>query len=152
MDKINIQEKAKPQPGRIEKYLFENENIGLKKTLFHRIYVPLSPFDSGLDYVDQPEETEIVFEWFSLNLKDPDNLNGLNLNHKNYPDAEASVYVGSSHNWCNINKLIISNIEENRFQINVDLEIDFEAEGVASNETLTFQTEVLLNKDVYDET
>ena len=152
MDKINIQEKAKPQPGRIEKYLFENENIGLKKTLFHRIYVPLSPFDSGLDYVDQPEETEIVFEWFSLNLKDPDNLNGLNLNHKNYPDAEASVYVGSAHNWCNINKLIISNIEENRFQINVDLEIDFESEGVASNETLTFQTEVLLNKDVYDET
>jgi hypothetical protein len=152
MDKIDIQKKAKPQTGRIEKYLFENETIGLKKTLFHRIYIPLLPFDSGLDYVEQPEETEIVFEWFSLNLKDPDNLNGLDLNHKNYPDAEASIYVGSAHNWCNINHLIISKIKEEIYQLKIDIEIDFEAEGVALNESFVFQTEVLLKKEIHDET
>ncbi len=60
MDFIDLQSKAIPRPGHIEHYWFENENTGLKRTRFHRIVIPFEPFDSGLDYVSQPETTELV--------------------------------------------------------------------------------------------
>jgi hypothetical protein len=53
MKKIELQQKTTAKKGKIEFYYFENENIGLKKTLFHRIYIPLEPFDSGLEYESQ---------------------------------------------------------------------------------------------------
>ena len=49
MDKIQLQNKTKALDGTIEAYWFENENIGLKNTLFHRLTIPLVAFDSGLD-------------------------------------------------------------------------------------------------------
>ena len=49
MDVIGLQEKARPRVGTIEHYWFENPHVGLPLTLFHRIIIPLEPFDSGLD-------------------------------------------------------------------------------------------------------
>ena len=74
MKKIELQRKTTAKKGRIEMYYFENNSIGLKKTLFHRIYIPLEPFDSGLEYESQPIETEIVIEWLNLKLKESINL------------------------------------------------------------------------------
>jgi hypothetical protein len=94
LSQIDLQNKTIAQVGSIEKYFFENENIGLKKTLFHRIDIPLLSFDSGLEDIPKETKTEISFSWYSLELENPDNLDGLNLNHKNYANAEASVYIG----------------------------------------------------------
>ena len=47
MEKINLQDKTKPKTGKGEIYWFENENIGLEKTLFHRFYIPLIEFLRG---------------------------------------------------------------------------------------------------------
>ena len=58
METIGLQENARPLPGTIEHYWFENERVGLARTLFHRIRIPFEPFDSGLDHVPQPERTE----------------------------------------------------------------------------------------------
>lgn len=152
LSQIDLQNKTSAQIGRIEKYFFENENIGLKKTLFHRIDIPLLSFDSGLEDIPQETKTEISFSWYSLELDNPDNLDGLNLNHKNYPNAEASVYIGWAHNWCHVNEFILKKISENKFHVSVDLLIDFESEGVALNEKFTFQTELLLNKNIFNQT
>ena len=140
MDKIYLQRKTEALSGSIESYWFKNEHIGLANTLFHRITIPLAPFDSGLEYEEQPLETEIVLEWYQLNLENPAHLDGLNLSHEAYPDAEASVYVGGAHNWCHVKRLELKHVGEKHFEVTGELVIEFESEGVGENEPFHFKT------------
>lgn len=141
LDKIDLQRKTIAETGSIEKYWFENATIGLPNTLFHRIVIPLKSFNSGLDYVPQPEDTELVFEWFDLSLSDPNHLDRLDLSHENYPSAEGSVYIGSAHNLFRIKKLSLERINGSRYKIIGEIDIDFQKEGVAENESFAFTTE-----------
>jgi hypothetical protein len=143
MDKIDLQAKTQALPGTIESFWFKNEAIGLEKTLFHRVSIPLSPFDSGLEYETQPISATIEFDWYKLGLSDPGQLDGLDLSHSAYPDAEASMYVGGAHNWCQIHTLKLSHIEKNTYRIVGELLVEFENEGVAKNERFKFSTTVM---------
>jgi len=140
--KINLQKKTKPQTGTIEYYWFENENIGLNKTLFHRITIPLESFDSGLSYVSQPEKTQLIIEWLKLDLKDPTKLDGLTIKSKHYEDLEASIYIGAAHNWTDINNLTLKQIDDNLYELEADLFVDFEHERVADSENFTINTQI----------
>ncbi len=140
MDKIQLQNKTKALKGRLEVYWFENVNIGLENTLFHRVTIPLAPFDSGLEYEEQPVETEIVLDWYKLGISAQDDLDGLDLKHELYPDAEGSVYIGSAHNWCDVRKLSMSKNTDVGFSAVGELSIEFENEGVAENELFHFET------------
>lgn len=142
---INLQNKTKAKEGKIEIYYFENENIGLKKTLFHRIYVPLEPFNSGLEYESQPLETEIVIEWLNLNLIDPTNLDGVNLISNHNDDLEISIYVGNAHNPCDLIKMSLRKVEGITYEIKCNLFVDFQHEGVAINEDFNFKTKLKLD-------
>ncbi|PSL12545.1 hypothetical protein CLV44_11774 [Marinobacterium halophilum] len=142
MDNIQLQSKTKALKGSVEAYWFENENIGLEKTLFHRISIPLAAFDSSLDYEKQSVETEIFLDWYKLDLSYPDDLDGLNLKHASYPDAEGSVYVGSAHNWCDVKRLVISKNYDASFSVVGEVFIEFENEGVAKNEIFKFETNI----------
>ncbi len=142
VDKIELQRKTKAKAGKVEAYWFENENIGLKKTLFHRITIPLEPFDSGLDYEEQPLSTEMVLDWYELNLENPAELDGTNLSHESYPEAEGSVYVGCAHNWCDVKDLRFSKTDNGGYEIIGAVIVEFENEGVAQNEPFTFKTTV----------
>ncbi|MBB1319925.1 hypothetical protein H5123_20090 [Shewanella sp. SR43-4] len=146
MDSIQLQSKTKALKGSIEAYWFENENIGLENTQFHRISIPLEPFDSGLDYEEQPVKTEIILDWYKLGISSPDDLDGLNLKHESYPDAEGSIYVGTAHNWCDVKKLEIFKIEDASFCVVGEIYVEFENEGVAKNELFKFETNVVFSK------
>ncbi|MFK7973118.1 MAG: hypothetical protein AB8F95_22295 [Bacteroidia bacterium] len=146
--KINLQNKAIATAGKIEFYYFENENIGLKRTLFHTITVPFKPFDSGLEYEAQPVETELVIEWLNLDLLDPTDLDGVKLSLISEDKTEASIYIGYAHNPCDIKKLSIQKIEGNIFELECRLFVNFEFEGVASGEELYFKTQVELNPQI----
>nr|WP_155696052.1 hypothetical protein [Psychrosphaera haliotis] len=135
-----MQNKTKVENGVIESFWFENSHIGLPKTRFHRLILPLTAFDSGLDYDEQPTKTEIVLDWYKLVLIDPSVLDGLNLNHATYPEAEGSVYIGCSHNWCDVKELKISKNQNGSYTVAGEIDIEFENEGVGKNETFTFQT------------
>lgn len=148
MEKINLKDKTKPKNGKGEIYWFENENIGLKRTLFHRFYIPLIPFDSGLEYESQPLDTEIVFEWLKLNLTDPTKLDKLELTSTAEDDTEVSIYVGSAHNPCDIKKMVFNKIDKDRFRVECSLLIDFEYTGVAENEEFNFSTEIELDTEI----
>lgn len=148
MKKIELQKKTTAKNGKIEIYYFENENIGLKKTLFHRIYIPLESFDSGLEYESQPLETEIVMEWLNLKLKEPTELAGLKLSSNPEDEIDVSIYVGSAHNPCDIKELEFQKMGENNYKVNCSLLVDFEHEGVAVNEEFNFSTELLLDKEI----
>ena len=140
MDIINLSKRTKARSGKIEIYWFENKQIDLKNTQFHRVTISLDPFDSGLDYVRQPEETEIVFEWYKLNLVEPEELDGMNLSTENYPEAEASIYIGNAHNWCDVKELVLRKMDSNRFEAIGSIIVDFENERVGKNEKFDFST------------
>lgn len=146
MDVINLQNKTRAKFGKAEKYWFENENIELKRTLFHRIVIPLQPFDSGLEYETQPVRTEIVIEWLDLKLTDPDDLNGLMISSEKYEGLEASIYVGHAHNICEIKKLVIRRLQGDLYQVEGDLWVDFENEGVGASEAFSIQTTIEYNR------
>ena len=148
MKKIELQKKTTAKNGKIEIYYFENEHIGLKKTLFHRIYIPLEPFDSGLEYESQPLETEIVMEWLELKLKEPTELAGLKLSSNPEDEIEVSIYVGSAHNPCDIKEMEFQKTGDNKYKVKCSLLVDFEHEGVAENEEFSFNTELNLDKEI----
>ena len=145
MEKINLQSKTNALNGTAEKYWFENKHIGLKRTLFHRVYIPLKPFNSGLDYESQPVETKIEMEWMNLNLADPNNLDNLSLTSTPEDETEVSIYLGSAHNPCDILKMNWNKTVDNSYKVRCELLVDFEYERVASNETFTFETTVEFN-------
>ncbi|MBN8680041.1 MAG: hypothetical protein J0M29_17560 [Chitinophagales bacterium] len=147
MNKINLQKKAQAREGRAEKYWFKNDTTGLEKTLFYRITIPLTPFNSGLNYESQPVETEIVIEWLNLHLVDPDDLDNLQISSQEYEDLEASIYVGSAHNACEVIKLHFQRMEGNNYQVKGEIRIDFKSEGVAQNEVFSFQTIIYYQKN-----
>ena len=148
MKQIELQKKTAAKAGKIEIYYFENENTGLKKTLFHRIYVPLEPFNTGLAYESQPVETAIVMEWLNLNLKEPTNLDGINLISTPDDNIEVSIYIGSDHNPCDIKRMNIRKVEEHTYEVDGRLLVDFEYEGVAPKEEFSFKTQLELNPQI----
>ncbi|MGB0177068.1 MAG: hypothetical protein ACPF9D_07875 [Owenweeksia sp.] len=140
MNTINLQSKTQAERGTVEKYWFENENIGLKRTLFHRVYIPLKPFNSGLDHDAQPVETEIVIEWLNLQLPDPDDLDNLDLSKIKDDQTEVSLYLGGAHNPCEILKMNWAKTADHSYLVSCELLIDLEYEGVAKNESFRFET------------
>jgi hypothetical protein len=135
---MNLQAKARPLSGRIEHYWFQNERIGLKKTRFHRIEVPFEPFDSGLSYVSQPETTSLVVEWLALDIQDPADLSGVCVSSETAPEMEASIYLGSAHNWFKVSNLTIDR-DGADFLVACHGTVDFENEGVARNEPFSLK-------------
>jgi hypothetical protein len=146
LSKIELQQKTKPKKGKIETYFFDNKSIGLSKTLFHRFYIPLESFNSGLDYEPQPVETEIVFEWIKLNLVEPRDLDNIELTSSQDSELEVSIYVGNAHNRCYIKHMTFKKIEDNLYETKCELFVDFETEGVAQNERFDFSTIMELNE------
>ena len=140
--KIDLQNRTKPLSGTIDYYWFENKRIGLECTLFHRILIPLEPFDSRLEYIHQPEDTLVYIDWINLNLEDPDQLDGVTLSYLEFEDMEASVYIGAAHNPIDIKKLTLRRISENKYHLEADMFVDFSHEGVAENEDFNIEIEV----------
>lgn len=134
---VNLQCKTQPKIGYIEHYWFENENVGLVRTLFHRIVIPFEPFDSGLDYVEQPESTELVVDWVKLDLDNPSDLDGLDLSMDRIEGIEASIYLGAKHNWVDLKQFKITQTDAG-YHIACVATIEFENERTARNETLEF--------------
>lgn len=138
MDVIDLQSNARPRVGSIEHYWFENAHTGLRRTRFHRICIPFDTFDSGLDFVSQPESTELVVEWINLGLADPSDLDGVVIAMGVTPDVEASIYLGGAHNLVDIWSLRVAR-EGAAYRISCDALVDFESQGVAKNEPFSFQ-------------
>jgi hypothetical protein len=138
VETISFQSKARPLEGTIEHYWFENELVGLARTLFHRIRIPFEPFDSGLDYVEQPEQTELVVEWINLGIDDPAALDGVEIAMGQTPDVEASIYLGAAHNWYQIEKLTLTR-DGSRYRVAIVGTIEFAREDVARDERFEFE-------------
>lgn len=140
MNIIDLQNKTSPNEATIEYYWFENQFINLPKTRFHRITIPLKPFDSGLSYVEQPEETVLVIDWIKLNMDDPSSLSGVEISTEATEGVEASIYIGAAHNWTTIEQPELEEIDSNKYRLKAKLLVEFEHQGAGRNENFHFQT------------
>ena len=145
---FDLQNKTKPKEKTIQYYWFENENVGLVKTLFHRIEIPLEPFDSGIDYVNQPQETGFIIEWINLGLDDPTQLAGIEITSKNTKKMEASIYIGSTHVWTIVESLKLKEISPSNYELDGFLTIEFEYEGIGKDEQFKFITSAIFNGEL----
>lgn len=148
MNIINLQNKTTAEKGKIELFWFEDKSIGLQRTLFHRITIPLSSFESGLEKDTKLVKTKIVVDWLDLKLRDPLELDKLILRSSPDDDRDISIHIGGAHNPCDIKKMAINKISDKLYEIKCELDIDFEYEKVAKNETFKFKTEVELVTEV----
>ncbi|MDO5971372.1 hypothetical protein Q4Q35_16315 [Flavivirga aquimarina] len=139
---VNLQTKTSAEKGIIEKYWFENKNIGIDKTLLHRIEIPLKPFNSGFEYETQPLKTTLVFDFLKLDLQNPNEIHGIIISSDKESDVDASVYVGNVHNPFDIDSLTFKKVKENEYQVKGKIMVDFEDAMLAKNETFEFSTTV----------
>jgi len=147
MQIIGLEDKAAPGTGNAEHYWFENKAIGLELARYHRIVIPLGTFNTGLDWVAQPESPEVTIEWLKVPANDPSNLIGEYVRGKNMCGVEASVYLGASHNWIELGALRVLEIDgECRLQLAGA--IDFEREGVGMNESFQLEAPIVYSGEV----
>lgn len=142
METIDLQSKAIPKCGRLVHFWFSNPAIDLPRTKFHRFHIPFKPFDSGLDYVSQPEETELRVDWIELSVESEAALAGLDITSAQFEDIEASIYLGWAHNPVDLLQFRIADDGSGLLRIDAIVDVDFEYEGVAANERFAFTAQV----------
>ena len=131
---LNIKD-IQPLKGQMNSNLWENSHINLPLTLYYSIEIPLQPFNSGHDYVDQPTNTSIMLEWaiFSDGHNEQQERNWKNLVGRqfklSYDDetAEGSIYLGIEH--CQFNSEInFLSLRGTTFDIELKMAVDFNIE------------------------
>jgi hypothetical protein len=125
----------------MQAHLFQNPHIGLAPTLFYDITIPLEPFDSGLDWEEQPVHTEFRLEFVRLPTKDWRNLDGKSFEVAQ-DDAEGSIYLGASHNPVDIRRIQFTRLGEATLRIDCSLFCDFESEMIADSMMVELTAEV----------
>ncbi len=140
----------KPKNGTMHCYLWENDNINLPLTMYYSIEIPLEPFDSGHDYVEQPCETLLAIEWILFRDNNGQQIkNWKSLVKKefqlSYEDetAEGSIYLGSEH--CQFNSYLrFTEILGTTLDIDLKLAINFNIDTVnlPSNGLVHLKTKV----------
>jgi hypothetical protein len=124
-----------PVVGTIEACLFENRFIDLAPTLFYNITIPLEPFDSGIEYEDNPVETAFSLDFLNLPARDWRALDTQTY-ELSPEESDASIYLGGAHNPVNVERLQFTHRQGLQFKIECRLFCDFEAEGVGDNRTV----------------
>ena len=140
MVSIGLQHKTRACSGQLMTYWFENKFINLPRTLFFRIVIQLVPFDSGLEYMAQPEETEIVIDWIKLDAPSVDAVNGFLLGTGSPVSYESTIYIGSAHNPVEFEWLELTRISHEEFMLKGRASIDFEFESIGENESFDVET------------
>lgn len=148
MKAINLQEKTNAGKGSVEAFWYKNQSIGLERTLFHQMKIPLKSIESEADDTSQPIDTQIVLDWLNLNLRDPLELDRLVLKSTPEDDSEISIYIGGAHNPCDLKRMAINKIGNNLYEIDCVLRVDFEHEKVAANEIFKFKTQIELSTEI----
>ncbi|HRG91698.1 MAG TPA: hypothetical protein PLZ10_02060 [Chitinophagaceae bacterium] len=129
--------KIQPQKGEFSCNLWENAHIGLPLTLFYSIEIPILPFDTGQNYVDQPASTSIMMEWlkFANPITESNEKNWKNLTGKEfeitYEDGtgEGSIYLGNEH--CQFNSRIkFLDLQDTTFDILLTLHVAFNIDTI----------------------
>jgi hypothetical protein len=128
-----------PKEGTISFFLENGQVYGF------RLDIPLEPFNSGLEYVSQPEKTHFVLESNRLSVKTLAELEGRTFNiGKGPPDSDGSIYIGSAHNPVDLRSITFKKLHPDKhIEIHVSLFCQFDYEGVGENEAIELDATVV---------
>lgn len=105
MRNVGLNENARPGLGRVGHYWFESPALGLELARYHRFVIPLGSFDTRSAWVPQPESPELTIEWVQVASHDPAQFASMLVERGHRNGAEASVYLGASRNWIELEHL-----------------------------------------------
>ena len=134
-------DRFRPKSGQMRAHLFQNQHIRLAPTLFYDITIPLEPFDSGLEWEEQPVHTEFRLEFVRLPIKDWRDLDGKSFEVAQ-DDADGSIYLGTAHNPVDIRRIQFTRLGETTLRIYCSLFCDFESEMIADSVMVELATKV----------
>ncbi len=98
------------------------------------LVVPFEPFDSGLDYLPQPETPTLHLEGFSLPAAEPAAACGRTFDLRG-TTQNGSIYVGRRHNPVSVQELFLEHVGGLLYDVRLLLYLDFEFEGVGQSVT-----------------
>lgn len=143
MDTMDLQNKTQAKPGTVEAYWYQNEEPNTGRTMYHRVIIPLAAVGDGGDGDGgevQSTAMKIVFDWYELGLGDIYDLDGVDMAHENYEEAETFLYIDTAHHWCDVKHLKIEKTGKDQFKASGELIIEFADEHTQSQEPFSFQT------------
>jgi len=123
-------------------HLFHNPSIGLVPTLFYDITIPLESFDSGLEWEEQPVNTEFQLDFLVFPIKDWRDFDENSFDDISEENSDASIYLGTAHNPVFINHINFKWLEQANLKMDCILLCDFEFESVAEKEIVKLSTEI----------
>ena len=114
---------------------------------YFTLEIPLEPFDTGLDYVSQPESPTFILENNELPVKTIAEIDGKTFNvDKGPPMIDGSVYIGSAHNPADLKTISFRRVNTDTFEITVTIHCQFDYERVGQNEMVILSTVAKVKK------
>jgi hypothetical protein len=132
----------KAKLGSMNAHIFHNPSIGLEPTLFYEIRIPLEPFDSGLEWEEQPINTAFQLDFLIFPVKDWRDFDEKSYDNISESNADASIYLGTAHNPVYIKHIYFKLVKQNQFRLDCTFLCDFEFEAVANKESVTLSIEI----------
>lgn len=77
---------------------------------------PLEPFDSGLEWEEQPVHTGFCLEFVQLPIKDWRDLDGKSF-EMTEGDADGSIYLGATRNPVDIHRMEFARVDGSTFRL-----------------------------------
>lgn len=147
---LNIKD-IQPLNGYMNCYLFENPHNDLPLRLYYMVEIPIHPFNTGHEYVNQPFSTKFIIDWIIFNdeknrvqERNWKNLVGktFNLSYENQ-NAEGTIYLGTEH--CQLNtEMHFLSLSETTFDVELKMDINFniKTKNLDSDKRVKIKTQV----------
>jgi hypothetical protein len=144
----------KLKEGVLNAKIFENSFLGIPKTLFFNIEIPLQPIDLTEiteDLIDRNFKTIISLGNIKFVIKSLKSLENKTFNFPINPEIgfiDGSVYLFDVHNIVDVKSITFGEFENQKIPFKTTLRIDLELEGTgfASTKYVDFETELSLGE------
>jgi len=135
-----------PQSGELSSTVFENEHVGISRSVFFRILIPIAPFD----FEGESVETSVRLDLIDFGVTDWRLLNDKSFVFPVNPAEgyiDGSMYLGHAHNPADVTRIAFGRFTDSSVEVDFDIAFDFTYEGPSRLGKPSFTWRVVLNFD-----
>lgn len=135
-----------PQAGELRSVVFENEHVGIPRSVYFNISIPVAPFDFDGESVETAVRLDLidfgVADWRLLS----DKLFVFPVNPtEGYIDG--SMYLGHAHNPADVTRIAFGRFADSSVEVEIDIAFDFTYEGPSRLGKPCFKWRIVLHFD-----
>ncbi len=119
----------KPLHGRLSSHIFENKSLNIAPTVVFDIELPLEKFE----FDGEETDTSVRMERIRFKVDGWRELAGREFRFPVNPESgyiDGSVYLGAAHNPADVTRIKFGELSGNRLSAEIDIQFDFEYEGL----------------------